>query len=194
MPRILVVDDEDTPRRNMERFLGRKEGWEVSSASSADEAMGLIKENAFDVVVTDMRMENEGAGLSVLQAAKEKDKFVEGIVITAYASVKNAADAMERDAFTYVEKDADKPYELLCSKVEEALERRQQKIIDETADRAQWALVMREIAKRRYTTLSELSSELRIVPSKLRVIVNELLEQKKIDRKLKGELEMYYLK
>jgi len=186
--KILVVDDEDEARRNMERFLS-KQGWDVFIASNAAEAVDLIKENAIDVVVTDMRMEDGESGLSVLQEAKQRDKFTEGIVITAYPSVKNAADAMEQDAFTYVEKDADNSYQLLRSKVEEALKRRRQKI----TDRTQLELVMREIARRRYTTLSELSSELRIVPSKLRVIVNELLEQEKICKKSKGELELYYL-
>lgn len=189
MSKILIVDDEDTTRKNMEHLLS-KQGWNISTASNAAEAIDLIKENEFDVVVTEMRMEDEESGPSVLQVAKRKDKFTEVIIITACPSVKNAADAMERDAFTYLNKDDDKSYEVLCSKVEEALKRRQREITDGT----QWALVMNEIARRRYTTLSELSSALRVVPSKLRGIVNELLAQGKIFRKYKGKLELYYLK
>jgi len=120
---LLIVDDEHSPRKNMARLL-EKCGHYVLSASNASEAIDLIKANNFDVVVTDMHIENDEAGLSVLRAAKEKDTSTEVIVMTAYGRVSNAVISAKEGAFSYIEKDADDSYDLLCSNVEAALRNR----------------------------------------------------------------------
>jgi DNA-binding NtrC family response regulator len=81
---------------------------------------------SFDVVITDMSMEDGDSGLAMLKAAVERDVFTEVIVLTAYGNVKNAVECMQRGAYDYVEKnipDVD-VFELLMLKVDRALQQR----------------------------------------------------------------------
>jgi DNA-binding NtrC family response regulator len=127
MSRLLVVDDEDEVRAALKRRLER-EGYEVDTASSAVEAAEVIqaKSPTFDVVVTDMSMEENNSGLQVLQDAVAHDIFTEVIVLTAYGNVANAVESMRRGAFDYLEKNVPgvDVYELLILKVGQAMERR----------------------------------------------------------------------
>ncbi|MER3466452.1 MAG: hypothetical protein C4340_04815, partial [Armatimonadota bacterium] len=80
----------------------------------------------YDVIVTDMSMEDPDAGVRILRAAFERDPFSEVIVMTAYGNVKNAVECMKRGAYDYIEKnipDVD-VYEILTIKVEQAMDRR----------------------------------------------------------------------
>lgn len=127
MPRLLVVDDEDDVRAALQRRLER-EGFDVETAASAAEACQRIQSQqpSFDVVVTDMSMEQTDSGLQVLQDAMAHDIFTEVLVLTAYGSVSNAVESMRRGAFDYLEKNAPgvDVYEVLVMKVHQALERR----------------------------------------------------------------------
>ncbi len=127
MSRILCVDDEDEVRRALKRRLER-EGHAVTTAESAADGIRTIQESAisFDVVITDMSMEDGESGLKMLKAAVERDVFTEVIVLTAYGNVKNAVECMQHGAYDYVEKnisDVD-VFELLMLKVERALQQR----------------------------------------------------------------------
>lgn len=127
MAHILVVDDEEEVCAALKRRLQR-EGHEVETASSAEEACNLLRtrSQAFDVVVTDMAMEQPDSGLEVLSTAISRDLFTEVIVLTAYGNVANAVESMRRGAFDYLEKNVPgvDTYELLVMKVDQALERR----------------------------------------------------------------------
>jgi DNA-binding NtrC family response regulator len=127
MPRILVVDEEDDVRAALKRRLER-EGYEVSSAASSAEAAEMIagQNPPFDIVVTDMSMEEADSGLKVLQDAVTQDLFTEVLVLTAYGNVANAVESMRRGAFDYLEKNVPgvDVYELLSMKVNQAMERR----------------------------------------------------------------------
>ena len=127
MARILVVDDEEDVRAALKRRLER-EGHRVSAAADSSEAKRAIEEQtpSFDLVVTDMSMEESDSGLSVLQEALANDIFTEVIVLTAYGNVTNAVESMRRGAFDYLEKNIPgvDVYELLAIKVQQALERR----------------------------------------------------------------------
>jgi DNA-binding NtrC family response regulator len=125
MSRILVVDDEDEVRSAICRRLSR-DGHEVVSAENADagEACLADTEAPFDVVITDMSMEEGESGVRMLKAALQRSVFTEVIVLTAYGNVKNAVECMKLGAYDYVEKnipDVD-VYELLMLKIERALE------------------------------------------------------------------------
>lgn len=127
MSRILCVDDEDEVRNALKRRLER-EGHIVRTASSMAEGVAALNENgpSYDVVITDMSMEEGNSGLAMLKAATERDVFTEVIVLTAYGNVKNAVECMQMGAFDYVEKnipDTD-VFELLMLKVERALQQR----------------------------------------------------------------------
>jgi DNA-binding NtrC family response regulator len=100
--RILVVDDEQVALKRLVRLLER-EGYEATGAETGDEALPLLEEARFDVVLTDLVMEGVD-GLQVLEAAKKADPDVEVIVMTGYGSVDTAIEAMKRRAFHYIQK------------------------------------------------------------------------------------------
>jgi len=127
MSRILVVDDEDEVRLAVQRRLAR-EGFEVDQAGSQEEAIGTIlqADPPYDLIVTDMVMEEPDSGVRTLEAALSRDIFSEVIVLTAYGNVRNAVECMRRGAYDYVEKNIPgvDVYDLLVMKVNHALERR----------------------------------------------------------------------
>ncbi len=131
MANVLVVDDEDAVCEALKRRLQR-EGYSVTTASSAEEACNIIRSRpeGFDIVVTDMSMEQPDSGLEVLSAAMRRDLFTEVIVLTAYGNVANAVESMRRGAFDYLEKNVPgvDTYEVLVMKVAQAMERRRDAI------------------------------------------------------------------
>jgi DNA-binding NtrC family response regulator len=127
MSRILVVDDEDAVRTALQRRLER-EGYHVYAADCAADGIAQLQDDmpAFDVVITDMSMEEGTSGIRMLRAAIARDVFTEVIVLTAYGNVKNAVECMQLGAYDYVEKnipDVD-VFELLMLKVDRALRQR----------------------------------------------------------------------
>jgi DNA-binding NtrC family response regulator len=129
--KLLVVDDEESVRAAVKRRLSR-DGYEVSEADSEDAAEVVIRDAnpAFDVVVTDMVMNGDQAGVSVLKSALARDIFTEVIVLTAYGNVANAVECMKLGAFDYVEKNIPgvDVYDLLSIKVGQALDRRKSSV------------------------------------------------------------------
>ena len=101
--RILVVDDDPATRLLLKKKL-EKTGYEVQTSENGVDAVKIISNSYFDVVVTDMMMPGGVDGIGVLSAAKEKDRQIEVILITAYASVENAVEAMKKGAADYIQK------------------------------------------------------------------------------------------
>lgn len=128
---MLVIDDEEEVRNAVVRRLQRH-GADVASAPSAADGIQMIQdaEKPFDVIVTDMSMEDPESGLRVLNAAFARDLFAEVIVMTAYGNVANAVECMRRGAFDYLEKNAPgvDVYEMLTIKVDQAMDRRRQDV------------------------------------------------------------------
>jgi DNA-binding NtrC family response regulator len=124
MARILVIDDEEEVLLAVSRRLSRN-GYEVTPAANSCQGIAKIREAEFpfDVIVSDMSMEEPASGLEVLSAAFSRDLFAEVIVMTAYGNVANAVECMRRGAFDYIEKNQPgvDTYELLADKVEDAL-------------------------------------------------------------------------
>lgn len=114
-------------RAAVKRRLSR-DGYQVDEAENEEAAEQMILETqpSYDVVVTDMVMNSEQAGVSVLKAAVARDIFTEVIVLTAYGNVANAVECMKLGAFDYVEKNIPgvDVYDLLSIKVGQALDRR----------------------------------------------------------------------
>jgi len=100
--KILVVDDEKMTRRNLEHVF-KKEGYMVDTAASGVEALDLLKTSAYDVIVTDLKMEKVD-GLDVLQYAKALDPGTEVIIITGYATVTTAIEAMKKGSYHFLAK------------------------------------------------------------------------------------------
>jgi len=127
MYRILIIDDEEDVRGAVARRLGR-EGFQVEQAGSQEEGIAAINaaEPPYDLILTDMVMEDPQSGVKTLEAALGRDIFSEVIVLTAYGNVGNAVECMRRGAFDYVEKNIPgvDVFELLVLKINQALERR----------------------------------------------------------------------
>lgn len=100
--RILVVDDELSVREFFEILL-KKEGFDVLCATDGQEALRLIREEEFDLVITDLQMSN-GDGMSLLKESKKVAPDVPVIMITAFATTDSAVEAMKAGAFDYVSK------------------------------------------------------------------------------------------
>ena len=118
--RILIVDDEQIARENLEHVL-RREGYETVSVSDGLAAIGELEKEEFDLVLTDIRMQPVD-GLQVLDRARELYPNIEVIVITGYASVSSAVEAMRKGAYYYIPK----PYKIdeVRVLVKQAIEKR----------------------------------------------------------------------
>jgi len=98
--RILVIDDEPLMREYVEEALVRA-GHEVVSASGGREAMALMRDRSFDIVVTDLKM-SPVDGLAVLRAVREESPDTHCIVMTAYGTIETAVSALKGGADDYI--------------------------------------------------------------------------------------------
>lgn len=125
MTDILVVDDELSMREFL-KILLEKEGYSVTTAPDATNAITLLEKDLCKLVISDVRMPGIG-GLTLLEKIKEIDSTLPVIMITAYASPENAVRAMKNGAFDYITK----PF-----KVEEILDNVKKAISISTASEA----------------------------------------------------------
>lgn len=98
--RLLVVDDEESVALTVGEVL-RQDGFQVTTASSGQEAVALFEETEYDLVLTDLHMEG-GDGLSVLDEIGRRDPLVISIVLTGFASVESAIAALRHGAYDYL--------------------------------------------------------------------------------------------
>lgn len=123
--RILVVDDEPGLLEQLEFVASKATKSQVSTAKSAKEATQLIDENDFDLIITDLRMEKDEAGMEVIEAAREKDLWTQIILVTAYTA---GPEVIAKGAYDYVLRtDPGNYLQRLQKLIPEALERRWQK-------------------------------------------------------------------
>ncbi|MCA8950553.1 MAG: sigma-54-dependent Fis family transcriptional regulator [Planctomycetes bacterium] len=100
--RILLVEDEQTIAITLKDDLEAR-GYEVEHAADGKVAIGLLGKQSFDVVITDVRLPGAG-GMEVLAAAKQARPDTEVLVMTAYATVQHAVEAMQAGADDYIQK------------------------------------------------------------------------------------------
>ncbi len=103
--RVLVVDDEEPHAVAVAESLGRV-GYECVVATSGAEALRLIEEQVFDIVITDLIMEGVG-GMEVLAKAKRELPDAEVVILTGHSTVKGAVTAMQSGASNYLIKPLD---------------------------------------------------------------------------------------
>jgi DNA-binding NtrC family response regulator len=103
---LLIVDDEKVALRNLEHVM-KKEGYEVTATQSGANALALLGKQTFDVVLTDLRMEKTD-GMQILEKCRATCPDTEVILITGYATLESAVEAMKHGAFYYIAK----PYRL----------------------------------------------------------------------------------
>lgn len=118
--RILLVDDEIINLENIRHYL-TKQGYLLEVAENGYAAIELIDKNSFDLIITDLKMEGVD-GCQVMEYCKQKIPESEVIIMTGYATVNSAVDAMARGAYYYLPK----PIKLqeLKALVEKALEKK----------------------------------------------------------------------
>ena len=100
--RILIVDDEKVALKNLEHVM-KKEGYEVVSTQSGQNALRILEEQKFDVVLTDLKMEKVD-GMQILGRCRELYPDIEVIMITGYATLESAVESMKHGAFYYIAK------------------------------------------------------------------------------------------
>ncbi len=100
--KLLVVDDDQSLREFLEIFLA-KEGYKVDSSDSGEKALELVKQSRYDLVITDVKMPGMD-GVELLKKLKIIDATLPVILITAFASLDTAVDAMKEGAWDYLTK------------------------------------------------------------------------------------------
>ena len=100
--KLLIADDEKITLKNLEHAM-KKEGYEVVGTHSGSNALKLIDEKEFDVVLTDLRMEKVD-GMQILKRCRELYPDIEVVMITGYATVQSATEAMKKGAYDYITK------------------------------------------------------------------------------------------
>jgi signal transduction histidine kinase len=103
--RLLVVDDEESLRITTAAIF-ENEGYIVDTASSGDEAVALLHDGDYDLVLTDLHMEG-GDGLSVLNQIRQHAPLTISVVLTGFASVESAIAALQEGAYDYLVKPCD---------------------------------------------------------------------------------------
>ncbi len=100
--RVLIVDDEKNIRRAFSLALEAM-GHDSSSASTGEIALQELRRDSFDVILLDLKLSEE-SGLDVLTEALKVSPRAAVVVVTAFASIETAVDAMRRGAFDYLPK------------------------------------------------------------------------------------------
>lgn len=119
--RILVVDDEGPVRSMISAALGRQ-GYDIQAASSGREAAELLDHNSFDLILTDIVMQ-DGNGIALLERVHSQQPHIPVVMVTAIHDIGVAIDLMRRGAYDYLLKPFEREH--LMATVARALEHRQ---------------------------------------------------------------------
>ncbi len=130
MARILIIDDNETMREGMAATV-RRMGHEALVAGGGAEGLALMRKQAPDFLITDLKMEGVD-GLEVIDAARRIDAACPALIVTAFGTVETAVEAMRLGAMDFL----GKPFapEVLRLKVERALEMRREKLSRQRAE------------------------------------------------------------
>ena len=101
-PRVLVVDDEEIARKNLAHVLA-KEGYDVATAADGEAALRELDTAEFDVVITDLKM-GRIDGMELLDRVRVRHPDTRVIMVTGYATVPSAIEAVKKGAFDYIAK------------------------------------------------------------------------------------------
>jgi DNA-binding NtrC family response regulator len=114
--KVLLVDDEQDFLESLAERM-RARGMDVSTTTSAEEAIKMASTESYDAIVLDLMMP-EMDGIEVLQAIKQKRPDVGVILLTGYATLDKGIEAMKMGAMDFVEKPAD--LKVLSEKIKKA--------------------------------------------------------------------------
>ena len=123
--RILIADDDENILNLLSRFMD-KLGYQSDLATDVASAFNLMQQNAYDVILTDKNMpdidERGEGGMTLIKSAKEHMPTAEVIMITGYATIESAVEAMRMGAFDYIMKPI--PLDALQEKIERIIDYR----------------------------------------------------------------------
>lgn len=100
MAKILIVDDQQSILDVLSIML-KREGYDVATALSGEDALEIVRTDNIDLTITDMKMMPMD-GIALLEHIKNVDPEIAVIMMTAYASIQTAVDAMKKGAYEYV--------------------------------------------------------------------------------------------
>src|ERR1700722_467509 len=100
---VLVVEDEDLMRSIIVQLL-RREGYVVHEAKASAPALQIFEQEKIDLAILDQNLSGGGSGLEVLGKMHQVDPEVMGIIVTAYASIESAVEALRKGAYDYITK------------------------------------------------------------------------------------------
>ncbi len=100
--KILVVDDSRELREILEEYLG-SEGDNVEGAGNGKEALEKHRKNYYDLIITDLNMP-ELPGMELIKTIRKENDITEFVIITGYASIDSAVEAIKAGAFDYIVK------------------------------------------------------------------------------------------
>jgi DNA-binding NtrC family response regulator len=101
--RILIIDDEKDMLALLKRILTEETGHEVVTETNPMTALDLFKEKPFDLVITDLKMPRMD-GIKVLETVKKVSPDVSVVILTAFATIETAVDAIRKGAYDYITK------------------------------------------------------------------------------------------
>lgn len=152
--RILIVDDERDIRDASERILSRL-GFQLVTAKRGEEALQVFKEAHPAIVLLDLKMPGMD-GMEVLKHLRERDPSILVIVITGYATVETAIEAMKRGAYDFISK----PFEPDQLRI----------VVNRAAEKIRLTREAKKLEQEKRRTLSDLDTE----KSRLRTIIESL--------------------
>jgi len=151
---VLVVDDEEGIREGSQRILKRV-GFEVQAAERGDEALEIVEQVHPAIVLLDLKMPGMD-GMDVLARIKKIDPEIQVIVVTGYATVETAIEAMKQGAYDFIPK----PFEPDQLRI----------VVNRAAEKIQLTRETAQLEQERIRTMSDLGAE----KSRIRTIVESL--------------------
>lgn len=118
--KILFVDDEKVFTDNMSKLLDTR-GYRTTAVNNGEDAINILKEDRFDVVVLDLKMPGMD-GITTLREIKKLGLFTETLILTGHGSIDTAMEAIKLGAYDYLTKPCE--IEDLTAKIEGAWERK----------------------------------------------------------------------
>ena len=119
-PKVLAVDDEQVVCESIRRVL-TEEGYEVATSTSSRAGLDLLRKESYDLLLLDIKMP-EMDGIEMLRAARDISPETEVLIVTGYATIETAVEAIKLGAFDYLEKPVSPPQLLVATA--RALERK----------------------------------------------------------------------
>lgn len=187
MAKILIVDDDPQICETLAEILS-DEGFEVEYVLSGEEALQRIDSRYYDVVITDLLLPKID-GMEILTHVKRVKPKMQVIMITAFATIENAVEAMKRGANDYIAK----PFKI--NEIQSAIKR----VLEEAKFREEFISAPRDVEKEVETTLKVLANPIRrnalkVIEAEGRVPFSRILSRINIEDPTKLSFHLRQLK